>query len=68
MICIGKGRHGKFAFGRGKRGELADFSQLFIDGSYQGRGYEEEADLYEKLGFRETGEVDEDEIVMVKEL
>ena len=45
-----------------------DFSQFFIDGGYQGRGYGEEADLYEKLGFRETGEVDEDEIVMVKEL
>ena len=74
-----------------------DFSQLFIDCNYQGKGYGENAArqilarmkedgkynkvtlcyiegneaarcLYEKLGFRETGEVDEDEIVMVKEL
>ena len=79
-----------------ERAHAYDFSQLFIDGGYQGRGYGEKAArlildqmkadgkydkaylcyiegneaarrLYEKLGFWETGEVDEDEVIMMKE-
>ncbi len=74
-----------------------DFSQLFIDCRYQGKGFGIEAarqvlqkmeedgkydkvylcyiegneaakKMYEKLGFEHTGEADEDEIVMVKNL
>lgn len=77
--------------------EAYDFSQLFIDERYQGRGYGKEAakliidlmiddgkydkiilcfiegnelaeKLYEALGFRLTGERDEDEIMMEKVL
>lgn len=74
-----------------------EFSQLFIDERYQGRGYGTEAarqilhlmeqdgkydkvelcyiqgndaarELYEKLGFVHTGEVEENEVVMEKRL
>lgn len=74
-----------------------DFSQLFIDQRYQGRGYglaatemilarmkadgkykkavlcyiegnEAARGLYEKVGFRPTGEVDGDEVIMEKVL
>lgn len=74
-----------------------DFSQLFIDERYQGRGLGKQAasmildrmmqdgkydevvlcyiegndvarDMYEKLGFFDTGEADEDEIIMKKKL
>lgn len=70
-----------------------DFSQLFIDERFQGKGYGKEAtkmiiermraekkynkivlcykegnevakSMYESLGFRHTGDVDEDEIIM----
>ncbi len=74
-----------------------DFSQLFIDSSYQGKGFGKKAasmildmmnadekyrkvclcyiegnevarKMYENLGFKETGERDGNEIVMIKEL
>lgn len=74
-----------------------DFSQLFIDERYQGRGFGKQAasmvlermeqdgkydevvlcyiegndvarNMYEKLGFFDTGEADEDEIIMKKKL
>lgn len=74
-----------------------DFSQIFVDERYQGKGYGSAAaklalelmqsdgkydsvilcyidgnsaarDMYEKLGFVHTGEVDEDEIIMRKKL
>lgn len=74
-----------------------DFSQLFIDSRYQGKGYGRKAasmildmmrldgkynkvclcyiegneaarKMYEGLGFKETGDRDGEEIVMVKEL
>ena len=75
--------------------KMYDFSQIFIDKRYQGKGFgiqacklilklmeedgkfdfvslcfvegnESARRMYEKLGFKLTGEVDEDEIIMVK--